>query len=50
MPDAAFTGEVLFGGILAACLFDYLLFKTLGNDYTISWTLLGWNHPIPSLG
>lgn len=48
MKASAFTGEVLFLGIFFACLLDVALEFCLGNEYTISWTVLGIeaHHPI----
>ena len=48
MRASAFTAEVLVGGILFACLFDYMLERFVGNSWTFSYTLLGIEagHPI----
>lgn len=50
MKCSAFTAETVLIVIVAWCLFDALLEVRLGNDYTISYTLLGINAKHPILG
>jgi hypothetical protein len=44
------TLDVLFGGILVACLGDYLRYSLWGNDYTFSRALLGLEAQHPLFG
>jgi hypothetical protein len=50
LKASALTGELLFGGLLAAGIYDYAAYRLWGNGATISYWLLGLSKPHPFFG